>query len=42
MSPLRGWRAFASDSRGLRPWLNYVAAPRLERITIDLMCARLW
>ena len=30
MSPLRGWANVTSVSRGLRPWLNYAAAPRLS------------
>ena len=29
MSPLRGFRSLFDFSRGLRPWLNSVAAPRL-------------
>src|SRR5690242_9016516 len=30
MSPLRGFASIGSATRGLRPWLNYAAAPRLD------------
>ena len=36
--PFQGWRMVASGSRGLRPWLNYAAAPRLaDTFTVATM-----
>src|SRR5690348_17198136 len=43
MSPLRGWPDSQIASRGLRPWLDYAAAPRLsDTATLENLFMHSW